>query len=115
MPALPWIQRHEIDSDRTYIAMASVFLSRTTDQCRRSCGTRYEYDDNSQTPAGLVGYTLNAQPVRKTFCTFSVWDDQATTSTRSPPQTRTGRSFGGSRPAWVRPVSESGLAATRSR
>jgi hypothetical protein len=27
--------------------------------------------------AGLVGYMLNAQPMRKTFWTFSVWDDQA--------------------------------------
>ena len=77
MPALPWLERQPIDPRREYVAMASrlpltsyrfipSFL-RDTLQIRRRL---------AQTP-GLVGYTLNAGLARKTFLTFSVWEDQA--------------------------------------
>jgi hypothetical protein len=77
MPALPWLERQPIDPQREYVAMASRLplksyrfvpgFLRDTQPIRRQLG---------QT-AGLVGYTLNAGLTRKTFWTFSVWEDQA--------------------------------------
>lgn len=77
MPALPWLERQPIDPQREYVAMASRLplksygsvpgFLRDTMQVRRQL---------AQTP-GLVGYTLNAGLARKTFLTFSVWEDQA--------------------------------------
>jgi hypothetical protein len=77
VPALPWLERQPIDPQREYVVMASRLplrsyrfipgFLRDTLQIRRQLG---------QTP-GLVGYTLNAGLARKTFWTFSVWEDQA--------------------------------------
>ena len=77
MPALPWVERQPVDPQREYVAMASRLplrsyrfipgFLRDTLQIRRQL---------AQT-AGLVGYTLNAGLARKTFWTFSVWEDQA--------------------------------------
>jgi hypothetical protein len=77
VPALPWLERQPIDPQREYVAMASRLplksyrfvpgFLRDTMQIRRQL---------AQTP-GLVGYTLNAGLARKTFLTFSVWEDQA--------------------------------------
>jgi heme-degrading monooxygenase HmoA len=77
VPALPWLERQPIDPQREYVAMASRLplksyrfvpgFLRDTMQIRRQL---------AQTP-GLIGYTLNAGLARKTFLTFSVWEDQA--------------------------------------
>jgi quinol monooxygenase YgiN len=77
MPALPWFEAHAVDPNGDYVAMASrlplkSYLSipgflRDVMELRRQL---------AHTP-GLVGYALDAQLVRKTFWTFSVWDDQA--------------------------------------
>ena len=76
MPALPWLERQPIDPQRQYVAMASRLplksyrfvpgFLRDTMQIRRQLAQS----------AGLVGYTLNAGLARKTFWTFSVWEDQ---------------------------------------
>ena len=77
MPALPWVEQHEIDPNRDYVAMATrlplishrsipAFL-RDTNRIRRQLAA---------TP-GLVGFTLNADLVHKTFWTFSAWIDDA--------------------------------------
>jgi hypothetical protein len=77
VPALPWLERQPIDPKREYVAMASRlplksyrfvpgFLRDTLQIRRQLAGT-----------PGLVGYTLNAGLARKTFWTFSVWEDQA--------------------------------------
>ena len=76
MPALPWSTQQAIDPNRQYTAMASrlplkSYLSlpafmRDTMRIRRQLATS----------AGLVGYTLNAKPARKTFWTFSVWESE---------------------------------------
>jgi heme-degrading monooxygenase HmoA len=76
VPALPWLQREEIDQNRGYVAMASRlplrryrsvpgFLRDTLAIRRQLAGA-----------PGLVGYALNAELTRKTFWTFSVWRDQ---------------------------------------
>ena len=77
MPALPWTQRREVDPARTYLAMASRlplrrrrsipgFLRDTMAIRRQLAGAR-----------GMVGYALDAELTRKTFWTFSVWEDRA--------------------------------------
>ena len=77
MPALPWTSVRDVDRDREYVAMASRlplkhyrsipgFLRDTLRIRRQLSRTR-----------GLVGYSLNAQPARKTFWTLSVWTDDA--------------------------------------
>jgi hypothetical protein len=76
MPALPWTQRQEIEPDRDYVVMASRLpltryrsipgFLRDVMVIRRQLART----------AGLVGYGLNAQLTRKTFWTFSVWDDR---------------------------------------
>ena len=76
MPALPSVQRSPIELDRDYLVMTSRlplrshratpgFLRDTMRIRRQLAGT-----------VGLVGYSLNAQLLRKTFWTFSVWADQ---------------------------------------
>ena len=77
MAAFPWVERRTIDPDRDYVAMASCLplkayrsipgFLRDTLEIRRQL---------AETP-GLVGYALNAQLARKTFWTFSVWNDRA--------------------------------------
>ncbi len=76
MPALPWVTQQEIDPERQYTAMASRLplksyasipgFMRDTLRIRRQL---------AQSP-GLVGYTLNAQLLAKTFWTFSVWEGE---------------------------------------
>jgi hypothetical protein len=73
MPALPWVQREKADPDATYVAMASRLplnhyrsvpgFLRDTLAIRRQL---------AEAP-GLVGYALDAQLVKRTFWTFSVW------------------------------------------
>jgi heme-degrading monooxygenase HmoA len=71
MPALPWLERQPIDPQRQYVAMASRLPLKSyrfiPGFMRGQLGQA----------AGLVGYTLNAGLARKTFWTFSVWEDQA--------------------------------------
>ena len=77
MPALPWVGREPLDADGTYVVMSSKlplqrhrsmvgFLRDTWSVRRQLAGAD-----------GLVGYALNADLVRRTFWTFSVWSDQA--------------------------------------
>jgi quinol monooxygenase YgiN len=77
MPALPWVQRQPIAPGRTYLAMAS----RLPLQRHRSIPgfLRDAMAIRRQLAAadGLVGYALDADVGRKTFWTFSVWQDQA--------------------------------------
>jgi len=75
MPALPWTTRGDIEPDRTYVAMASRLpLQRYRSTLRF---LRYTLAIRRQLAAanGLVGYSLYAQLTRKTFWTFSAWDD----------------------------------------
>lgn len=73
MPALPWVQREQVDPDVTYVAMASRlplarhrsvpgFLRDTLAIRRQLAGA-----------PGLTGYALNAELAKRTFWTFSVW------------------------------------------
>jgi len=72
MPVLPWAQRHSADPDCQGVAMAKRRRSvpgflRDTLAIRRQLARA----------VGLVGYALDADLARKTFWTFSVWEDRA--------------------------------------
>jgi heme-degrading monooxygenase HmoA len=77
MPALPWTQRQAVVPDRTYLAMASRLpLSRRRSIpgfLRDTLAIRRQLARAN----GMVGYALDAELARKTFWTFSVWEDQA--------------------------------------
>jgi heme-degrading monooxygenase HmoA len=76
MPALPWTKLASPDPDREYVVMASrlplvryrdipAFLSATMAIRAQLAGA-----------SGLIGYSLDAHLVRKTFFTLSAWDSQ---------------------------------------
>jgi hypothetical protein len=76
MPALPWTTFADTDPDREYVAMASrlplarhrhipAFLRATT-----AIGKQLSKTD------GVLGYALDAHPLRKTFWTLSVWESE---------------------------------------
>jgi hypothetical protein len=70
MPALPWKEFQAVDPARRYAAMASRLPLRA----------------HRSVPGFLLdamrirGYALDAQPARKTFWTFSVWEDEQSLS-----------------------------------
>jgi heme-degrading monooxygenase HmoA len=77
MPALPWASRATVDADRDYVVMASRlplaryrhlpgFLRATAAIRRQLAATD-----------GLVGYSLDAHPLAKTFWTVSAWRSRA--------------------------------------
>ena len=77
MPALPWAQRRAVEPSRTYVAMASRLPLR-----RRRSIPGFLHDAMAirrqlARADGMVGYALDAELARKTFWTFSVWEDQA--------------------------------------
>jgi hypothetical protein len=76
MPALPWVQRQAIDDEASYVAMASRFPLRAHRFIPGFLRDTLRIRRQLATAAGLVGYTLNAQLARKTFWTFSVWNDR---------------------------------------
>ena len=76
MPALPWSKVAEPKPDATYVVMASRLplgsyaylpsFMRATSRIRRQLATA----------DGLIGYSLDAKPLAKTFWTLSAWRDQ---------------------------------------
>jgi hypothetical protein len=77
MPALPWVERMHIEPDRDYVVMASRLPLRSYRFVPGFLRDTLRIRRQLATTAGLVGYALNAQLLRKTFWTFSVWSDQA--------------------------------------
>ena len=77
MPALPWTWRQAVDPDRTYLAMASrlpLIRRRSIPGFLRDAMAIRRQLARAD---GMTGYALDAGLARKTFWTFSVWDDQA--------------------------------------
>ena len=76
MPALPWVQNQAVEPDRHYVAMASRLPLKgyrfIPGFLRDAMRIRRQLAETE----GLVGYGLNAQLLRKTFWTFSVWNDR---------------------------------------
>src|SRR3984893_7536817 len=77
MPALPWTRRHAVDPGRTYLAMASRLPLRRRRSIPGFVRDAVAIRRQLARADGLVGYALDAELGRKTFWTFSVWEDQA--------------------------------------
>jgi hypothetical protein len=77
MPALPWLERQPIDPQREYVAMASRLPLKSYGSVPGFLHDTMQIRRQLAQTSGLVGYTLNAGLARKTFLTFSVWEDQA--------------------------------------
>jgi hypothetical protein len=76
MPAIPWRNLAPVDPTRDYLIMASrlPLLSHLT--IPRFVRLTVVVARQLERSQGLVGYTLLAQPIAKTFWTLSAWQDQ---------------------------------------
>jgi quinol monooxygenase YgiN len=77
MPALHWAQRRAVAPGRTYVAMASRLPLRRRRSIPGFLRDTLAIRRQLARADGLVGYALDAELARKTFWTFSVWEDQA--------------------------------------
>jgi hypothetical protein len=80
MPALPWRQFQAVEPGRQYAAMASRLPLRAHRSVPGFLLDAMRIRGQLAHAPGLVGYALDAQPARKTFWTFSVWEDEASLS-----------------------------------
>jgi quinol monooxygenase YgiN len=81
MPALPWTQRQQIDPGREYAAMASRLPLKRSRSIPGFLRDVLAIRRQLARAPGLVGYALDAELARKTFWTFSVWEDRASIDT----------------------------------
>jgi len=77
VPALPWTQRQAVDPGRYYMAMASRLPLKRRRSIPGFLRATLAIRRQLARADGLVGYALDAELARKTFWTFSVWQDQA--------------------------------------
>jgi len=77
MPALPWTARQAVDPSREYVAMASRLPLKRHRSIPGFMRDAMAIRRQLARAPGLVGYALDAELARKTFWTFSVWEDQA--------------------------------------
>src|SRR6202034_3734705 len=80
MPALPWKQFQAVDPGRQYAAMASRLPLRAHRSVPGFLLDAMRIRGQLARAPGLVGYSLDAQPARKTFWTISVWEDEQSLS-----------------------------------
>jgi heme-degrading monooxygenase HmoA len=77
VPALPWVQRENIDPTVTYQAMASYLPLKRHRSIPGFLADALAIRLQLERTEGLVGYALDAELTSKTFWTFSVWKSQA--------------------------------------
>jgi heme-degrading monooxygenase HmoA len=77
MPALPWTARQPVDPGREYLAMASRLPLKSHRSIPGFLRDAMAIRRQLAHASGLVGHALDAELGRKTFWTFSVWEDQA--------------------------------------
>ena len=77
MPALPWDQQQAVEPGRTYVAMASRLPLKHYRSIPGFLRDALAIRRQLARADGLAGYALDAELARKTFWTFSVWEDQA--------------------------------------
>ncbi len=75
MPAIPWMNFTEIDPQREYLVMASRLPLRSYLQIPKFLRLTLAVRRQLAQSDGLVGYSLLAQPLSKTFWTLSAWVD----------------------------------------
>lgn len=77
MPTVPWRRRLTPVPDGEYLVMASRLPLRSPAQVPRFMGLTVAVVRQLERTEGLVGYSLRAQPLAKTFWTLSAWTDDA--------------------------------------
>lgn len=76
MPAIPWRSFSAVEPDREYLAMASRLPLVSHRTIPRFMRLTLVVARQLQHSPGLVGYSLLAQPIAKTFWTLSAWQDR---------------------------------------
>jgi hypothetical protein len=71
MPAIPWTRLADPDPDRDYVVMASRLPLRRYRNITAFLGATRAIRKQLAATEGVVGYTLDAKPLRKTFWTLS--------------------------------------------
>ena len=76
MPALPWRSYGTVKNEAEYTVMASRLPLRRYRDIRFLLGRSKQVEEQLTHTAGLIGYGLYAQFLRKTFWTLSVWQSR---------------------------------------
>ena len=76
MPALPWRAKAPVSSNQEYLAMATFLPLQSYRAMPRFLRLTTSVAGQLERTGGLVGYSLLAQPARKSFWTLSVWIDR---------------------------------------
>jgi len=77
MPALPWARVGQPEPGTTYVAMASRLPLRSYGRIPSFIRATWRVRRQLAGADGLVGYSLDAKLLSKTFWTLSAWRDQA--------------------------------------
>ena len=80
MPTVPWRRRLVPEPGTEYLVMASRLPLRSFVKVPRFMGLTVSVVRQLERTDGLVGYSLRAQPLAKTFWTLSAWTDAAALS-----------------------------------
>jgi hypothetical protein len=80
MPTVPWRRVVPPQPDAEYLVMASRLPLRALTKVPRFMGLTLSVVRQLERSEGLVGYSLRAQPLAKTFWTLSAWTDDAALS-----------------------------------
>src|SRR5215472_16723845 len=75
MPATPWKSFRTPEPGREYVALLSYLPLRTFGAFPKFFGYFIETQRQLRTAAGLIGYSMDAQPFSRRFWTLSVWED----------------------------------------
>jgi heme-degrading monooxygenase HmoA len=76
MPPLPWRTKLPVIPHQDYLVMASRLPLRSHRSIPRFLRLTASVARQLEGTSGLVGYSLLAQPIRKTFWTLSAWTDR---------------------------------------
>jgi quinol monooxygenase YgiN len=77
VPTVPWRRRLSPVPDGEYLVMASRLPLRSPAQVPRFLRLTVTVVRQLERTEGVVGYSLRAQPLAKTFWTLSAWTDDA--------------------------------------
>jgi hypothetical protein len=75
MPTIPWRRVVSPEPDSEYLVMASRLPLRSITRVPWFMGLTVSVVRQLERTDGLVGYSLRAQPLARTFWTLSVWTD----------------------------------------
>jgi len=75
MPSMPWTPLADVAPDREYVVMATRFLLSRHRHIPAFVRSTQPIWRETRRSDGLLGYSLDADLTRRTFCTLSLWRD----------------------------------------